>query len=96
MMMTKMNRGLRTLSAGVALSLLLMAAPNAYAATPKDTLVEGFAFDDILSMDPAEAYDCRLPKSPAIPIACSSVSISTIRPRSRVALPKAGRYPTII
>ena len=57
MMMTKMNRGFRALSAGVALSLLLMAAPNAYAATPKDTLVEGFAFDDILSMDPAEAYE---------------------------------------
>lgn len=57
MMMTKMNRGLRALSAGVALSLLLVAAPNAYAATPKDTLVEGFAFDDILSMDPAEAYE---------------------------------------
>ncbi|PST18235.1 ABC transporter substrate-binding protein [Rhizobium sp. JAB6] len=57
MMMTKTNRGLRALSAGVALSLLLVAAPNAYAATPKDTLVEGFAFDDILSMDPAEAYE---------------------------------------
>lgn len=57
MMMTKMNRSLRALSAGVALSLLLVAAPNAYAATPKDTLVEGFAFDDILSMDPAEAYE---------------------------------------
>ncbi len=57
MMITKMNRGLRALSAGVALSLLLVAAPNAYAATPKDTLVEGFAFDDILSMDPAEAYE---------------------------------------
>ena len=57
MMITKMNRGVRALSASVALSLLLMAAPNAYAATPKDTLVEGFAFDDILSMDPAEAYE---------------------------------------
>ncbi len=57
MMMTKMNRGLRALSAGVALSLLLVAAPSAYAGTPKDTLVEGFAFDDILSMDPAEAYE---------------------------------------
>ncbi|ENN84204.1 dipeptide ABC transporter, substrate-binding protein [Rhizobium freirei PRF 81] len=57
MMITKMNSGFRALSAGVALSLLLMAAPNAFAATPKDTLVEGFAFDDILSMDPAEAYE---------------------------------------
>ncbi|MGG6897821.1 ABC transporter substrate-binding protein [Rhizobium sp. BR 315] len=56
-MITKMNSAFRALSAGVALSLLLMAAPNAYAATPKDTLVEGFAFDDILSMDPAEAYE---------------------------------------
>ncbi|MFS8045085.1 ABC transporter substrate-binding protein [Rhizobium sp. BR 314] len=57
MMITKMNRGFRALSASAALSLLLMAAPNAFAATPKDTLVEGFAFDDILSMDPAEAYE---------------------------------------
>ncbi|TIX92898.1 ABC transporter substrate-binding protein [Rhizobium sp. P44RR-XXIV] len=57
MIITKMNGRFRALSAGVALSLLLMAAPNAYAATPKDTLVEGFAFDDILSMDPAEAYE---------------------------------------
>ena len=57
MMMTRMNRSFRALSAGAALSILLMAAPNAFAATPKDTLVEGFAFDDILSMDPAEAYE---------------------------------------
>ncbi|MGZ9718964.1 ABC transporter substrate-binding protein [Rhizobium miluonense] len=57
MMMTKMNRGFRALSTGAALSLLLIAAPNAYAATPKDTLVEGFSFDDILSVDPAEAYE---------------------------------------
>ncbi|MBB6485544.1 ABC transporter substrate-binding protein [Rhizobium lusitanum] len=57
MMITKMNRGFRALSASAALSLLLMAAPSAFAATPKDTLVEGFAFDDILSMDPAEAYE---------------------------------------
>ncbi|MBB3457044.1 peptide/nickel transport system substrate-binding protein [Rhizobium sp. BK313] len=57
MMMTKMNRSFRALSAGAALTLLTMAVPSAFAATPKDTLVEGFAFDDILSMDPAEAYE---------------------------------------
>ncbi|MFK0164851.1 ABC transporter substrate-binding protein [Rhizobium sp. NPDC090279] len=57
MMLTKINRSFRLLSAGAALSLLLTAAPSAYAATPRDTLVEGFAFDDILSMDPAEAYE---------------------------------------
>jgi len=57
MMMTRMNRSFRALSAGAALSILLMAAPSAFAETPKDTLVEGFAFDDILSMDPAEAYE---------------------------------------
>ena len=57
MMITRMNRSFRVLTAGVALSILTMAVPSALAATPKDTLVEGFSFDDILSMDPAEAYE---------------------------------------
>ncbi|AZO26162.1 MULTISPECIES: ABC transporter substrate-binding protein [unclassified Mesorhizobium] len=46
---------LRGLLAGVAMSALL-AAP-AFAVTPADTLVEGFAFDDIITMDPGEAFE---------------------------------------
>ena len=57
MMMTKLNRNFRMLSAGAALSLLMMAAPSAFAETPKDTLVEGFAIDDIITMDPGEAFE---------------------------------------
>jgi peptide/nickel transport system substrate-binding protein len=56
-MITKLNRNFRLLSAGAALSLLMMAAPSAFAETPKDTLVEGFAIDDIITMDPGEAFE---------------------------------------
>jgi peptide/nickel transport system substrate-binding protein len=45
------------LSTSAALSLLLVAAPQAFAATPADTLVEGFAIDDIISIDPGEAFE---------------------------------------
>ncbi|RYE65293.1 MAG: ABC transporter substrate-binding protein, partial [Rhizobiaceae bacterium] len=53
---------LRMLSATAALSLLSFAAPYglssaAMAATPADTLVEGFAIDDIISIDPGEAFE---------------------------------------
>ncbi len=57
MMMTRFNRSVRALSAGAALSILMMAAPAAFAETPKDTLVEGFAIDDIITMDPGEAFE---------------------------------------
>ncbi|RWM09374.1 MAG: ABC transporter substrate-binding protein [Mesorhizobium sp.] len=46
---------LRGLLAGVAMSALL--AVPALAVTPADTLVEGFAIDDIISMDPGEAFE---------------------------------------
>ncbi|RWM40012.1 ABC transporter substrate-binding protein [Mesorhizobium sp.] len=46
---------LRGLLAGVAMSALL--AVPAFAVTPADTLVEGFAIDDIISMDPGEAFE---------------------------------------
>ena len=42
--------------AGAALAAALAASP-AFAVTPADTLVEGFAIDDIISMDPAEAFE---------------------------------------
>ncbi len=57
MMITKLSRNFRALSAGAALSLLMLTAPNAFAETPKDTLVEGFAIDDIITMDPGEAFE---------------------------------------
>ncbi|MDO1584271.1 ABC transporter substrate-binding protein [Rhizobium oryzicola] len=47
----------RILSASAALSLLALAAPQAFAATPADTLVEGFAIDDIITLDPGEAFE---------------------------------------
>ncbi|NLS05807.1 ABC transporter substrate-binding protein [Rhizobium sp. P32RR-XVIII] len=57
MMVTKLSRNFRALSAGAALSLLMLTAPAAFAETPKDTVVEGFAFDDIITMDPGEAFE---------------------------------------
>ncbi len=35
----------------------MLTAPAAFAETPKDTLVEGFAIDDIITMDPGEAFE---------------------------------------
>ncbi|WP_443216765.1 ABC transporter substrate-binding protein [Rhizobium sp. Root1203] len=55
--MNKLNCRFRLLSAGAALSILMMASPAAFAETPKDTLVEGFAIDDIITMDPGEAFE---------------------------------------
>ena len=40
-----------------ALGLTLTGAGSASAATPKDTLVVAMAFDDIISLDPAEAFE---------------------------------------
>ncbi|AZO09925.1 ABC transporter substrate-binding protein [Mesorhizobium sp. M3A.F.Ca.ET.174.01.1.1] len=45
----------RGLLAGAAMAALLTAP--AFAVTPADTLVEGFAFDDIITMDPGEAFE---------------------------------------
>ena len=47
----------RVLCATAAAALLLCHGPLALAATPKDTLVVAFAFDDIITMDPAEAFE---------------------------------------
>lgn len=56
-MINKFNKHMRVLTASAAMSVLLMTAPQAFADTPKDTLVEGFAIDDIISMDPGEAFE---------------------------------------
>ncbi|MBO9100294.1 MULTISPECIES: ABC transporter substrate-binding protein [unclassified Rhizobium] len=58
MTISTIHRNFRLLAASAAFSLVIASAPVAsFAATPKDTLVEGFAFDDIISMDPGEAYE---------------------------------------
>ncbi len=46
----------RSLAAAV-MALVLAGITPAHAATPKDTLVIASAFDDIISMDPAEAFE---------------------------------------
>lgn len=46
---------LRALATGTAIVVLM--AAQAHAKTPADTLVEGFAIDDIISMDPAESFE---------------------------------------
>ncbi|NTJ44360.1 ABC transporter substrate-binding protein [Agrobacterium larrymoorei] len=56
--MTKsLNKMARILATSAALSLIALSAPQAFAATPADTLVEGFAIDDIISLDPGEAFE---------------------------------------
>ncbi|MBP2549918.1 peptide/nickel transport system substrate-binding protein [Neorhizobium galegae] len=55
--MTVFHRNFRILTTSVALSLATLAAPQAFAATPADTLVEGFAIDDIITLDPGEAFE---------------------------------------
>jgi peptide/nickel transport system substrate-binding protein len=47
----------RHLTYALAASVLLALAPAAEAATPADTLVIAHAIDDIISLDPAEAYE---------------------------------------
>lgn len=49
----------RPLLAGAALSLLLVSggAAPAFAATPADTLVQAWAFDDTITLDPAESFE---------------------------------------
>src|SRR5690606_6826206 len=56
MKMENIVRSSRLWLVGTALSAALLAAP-ALAVTPADTLVEGFAIDDIISMDPGEAFE---------------------------------------
>jgi peptide/nickel transport system substrate-binding protein len=48
---------LRVTAGGAALVALMALSAPAYAVTPADTLVEGLAIDDIISMDPAEAFE---------------------------------------
>lgn len=59
MTMGKIDIRFRPLLAGAALSLLLVsgAMAPAIAATPADTLVQAWAFDDTITLDPAESFE---------------------------------------
>ncbi|RFC67099.1 ABC transporter substrate-binding protein [Mesorhizobium denitrificans] len=56
-MMMRIQTRSRVLLAGTLLSALLAAAPVALADTPPDTLVQAWAIDDMISLDPAEAFE---------------------------------------
>jgi peptide/nickel transport system substrate-binding protein len=57
MLMENISARSRMLFAGAALTALIAGAPLAYAETPADTLIEAFAIDDIITMDPGEAFE---------------------------------------
>ena len=57
MMMEKTNGSFRRMLAGAAMSALVFTAAPAFAETPADTLVEAWAIDDVISLDPAEAFE---------------------------------------
>jgi len=59
MAMARLNMRFRPLLAGAALSLLFVSggAVPAFAATPADTLVQAWAFDDTITLDPAESFE---------------------------------------
>ncbi|QPC85367.1 ABC transporter substrate-binding protein [Mesorhizobium sp. NBSH29] len=57
MLMGKITPRSRLWLAGAAVSALMLGSMPVFAVTPPDTLVEGFAIDDIISMDPGEAFE---------------------------------------
>ena len=57
MTMPILVKHLRYLSAGAAMAVLAVCAGPSFAATPADTLVEGFSIDDIITLDPGEAFE---------------------------------------
>lgn len=56
-MMHKLNGRFRLLTASAALAMVMAATAPAFAETPKDTLVEAFFIDDVITMDPGEAFE---------------------------------------
>ncbi|CTQ33443.1 ABC transporter substrate-binding protein [Jannaschia rubra] len=52
-----MNISRRTLLASSVAAAALLKAPLAWAATPPDTLIQAWAIDDIISLDPAEVFE---------------------------------------
>ena len=57
MMMGKTHGRFRLMLAGAAMSALIFATAPAVAETPADTLVQAWAIDDIITMDPGEAFE---------------------------------------
>lgn len=57
MTMHIVKKTLSALAAGAALALVAGLSLPAFAKTPADTLVEAFAIDDIISLDPQEAFE---------------------------------------
>ena len=57
MTMPILVKHLRYLSASAALAAFVACTGPALAATPADTLVEGFSIDDIITLDPGEAFE---------------------------------------
>lgn len=56
-MMHSFTKSMRLLTTSAAVALLMASVPQAFAATPADTLVQGWAFDDIITLDPGEAFE---------------------------------------
>jgi peptide/nickel transport system substrate-binding protein len=55
--MTMFDRHFRLLATSGIFALMALAAPHTYAATPADTLVQAWAIDDIITLDPGEAFE---------------------------------------
>ncbi len=60
MSMNHINSKFRLLLGGAALSAILLSGMPAWAETPADTLVEAFAIDDVITLDPAEAFELTM------------------------------------
>jgi peptide/nickel transport system substrate-binding protein len=56
-MMHKLSGRFQLMAASAAIALAMGVASPVFAETPKDTLVEAFAIDDIITMDPGEAFE---------------------------------------
>ncbi|MCG5478861.1 MAG: ABC transporter substrate-binding protein [Ensifer alkalisoli] len=56
-MMHKLHGRFRLLAASAAMALAMGVAQPTFAETPKDTLVQAWAIDDIITMDPGEAFE---------------------------------------
>ena len=60
MLINQLNAKFRLLVGSAALSALVISGVPAWAATPADTLVEAFAIDDVITLDPGEAFELTM------------------------------------
>lgn len=60
MLVNQINTKFRLLLGGAALSAIMLSGVPAWAETPADTLVEAFAIDDVITLDPAEAFELTM------------------------------------